>query len=155
MISTAFAKPENISTAALVTISGMRLVIPQADIRALEAAADVDTQDPEPFSVGWIQYLEERWPTFCLSDNLALLTNIPKERRACILMANAKGYMGFLCDEVQIARQGDLGEQHELPSTMRQSETPILGLVTVNQDYVGCLTSANELVAHITRLVDK
>jgi hypothetical protein len=95
---TAHTQSEAISTSALVTISGMRLVLPQVEIRALEAASDVDTQDPDSFSVGWIQYLQQRWPTYCLSPDLTLLTEVPKERRACILLASGADYVGILCD---------------------------------------------------------
>jgi len=141
------------STSALVSISGMHLVLPQVEIRALEAAADVDTLDPDPCSVGWIQYLQQRWPAYCLSSNLELLSGIPRERRACILLASGMDYIGILCDEVKIARQVDLGEQHELPSSMRLPDMPVLGLITVNDD-VGCLTSTEQLITHITRLVN-
>jgi len=143
-----------ISTAAFVTIGGMRLVLPQSQIRALEAASDVDRQEPAPSSVGWIQYLQQRWPAYCLSSELTLLTKIPNERRACILLASGSDYVGVLCDEVRIARQNELEQQHELPSVMHLADTPILGLIGSNEDDVGCLTDAKQLVMHITRLVN-
>lgn len=151
---TTLTSSTSLSSSALITIAGMRLVLPQSEIRALEAAADVDTQDPDPFSVGWIQYLQLRWPTFCLSPDLTLLSKIPKERRACILLASDAEYMGILCDEVRIARQSDLGQRLDLPQAMNLPDTPVLGLVTVNEGDVGCLTSAKQLVSHITRLVN-
>jgi hypothetical protein len=154
MNATEHSQSVETSTSALISISDMRMVLPQVEIRALEAAGDVDTQDPEPCSVGWIQYLQQRWPTYCLSSNLDLLTDIPRERRACILLASGTNYVGILCDEVKIARQNDLGEQHELPSSMRLPDTPVLGLITVNDNDVGCLTNAEQLMTHITRLIN-
>ncbi len=153
MNTTPFTQATAISTAAFVTIAGMRLVLSQSEIRALEAASDVDRQEPEQFSVGWIQYLQQRWPTYCLSSELSLLTTIPKERRACILLASGSDHIGILCDEVRIARHNELEQQHELPPVMHLADTPILSLVGLNENDVGCLTDAKQLMTHITRLV--
>lgn len=154
MNASEYSQSMEMSSSALISISDVHMVLPQVEIRALEAAADVDTQDPEPGSVGWIQYIQQRWPTYCLSSNLDLLSTMPSERSACILLATGAKYIGILCDGVKIARQVDFGKQQELPSTMRLSDTPVLGLITVNENDVGCLTSADRLVTHITRLVN-
>lgn len=138
---------------ALLAITAVRLVLPQNDIRSLESAADIDAQHPQPDSVGWIAYAAQTWPVYCLTANLQLLANIPTERRACVLLSSGSGYIGILCDAVQIARQIELGTAHELPTAMHQPFTPVLGLVNVNDGQVGCLTSAKQLVAHIHRQV--
>lgn len=154
MMTSTHPDSTTIPTAALVTIGGVRLVLPQSEIRALEAASDVDRQEPESSSVGWIQYLQQRWPAYCLSSDLTLLTKVPNERRACILLATGADYVGVLCDEVRIARQNELGQQHELPPAMHLSDTPVLGLVGLNEEDVACVTDAKQLVTHITRLVN-
>jgi len=137
---------------ALLEISGLHLILPQKEIRALEAASDIDTDDAQPFSVGWIQYLQQRWPVYCLSSELSLLVMAPPERRACVLLDAGTGYVGILCDEVSIARQAQ-AQRHELPSVMRLPETPVLGLAVLDGGEIACITGGKQMAAHVARLV--
>jgi len=153
MSAAAVARSSTTSPAALLNISGLNLVLPQIDIRALESASDVDVGEAEPFSIGWIQYEQQRWPVYCISHELSLLVDVPGERRVCVLLGAGAGYVGILCDEVSIGKQVVLGQQHELPSAMHMPNTPVLGLTTLDADNVACVTNAQALVAYVARLV--
>ena len=149
----ATAVTQSSATSALLNISGLSLVLPQTDIRALESATDVEAGGAEPFSIGWIQYEQQRWPAYCLSHELSLLVDVPEARRACVLLGAGAGYIGILCDEVSIGKQEVPGQQHELPSAMRMLNTPVLGLIALDEDNIACVTNAQMLVAYIARLV--
>jgi hypothetical protein len=139
---------------ALLNISGLRLALPQNEIRSIETAADTDTDETKPFSVGWVNFGQERWPVYCLSPELELLLIVPKARRSCAVLDTGAGHIGILCDEasqnVLIAPE----RQHPLPPPMRTPNTPITGLIALDGDEVACATSAERLIAHVNLQVN-
>jgi len=153
-MSTAFAQPETDGEAALLDISGLRLMLPQSEMRALEAATALDTDETKPFSVGWVRLNGERWPVYCLSPELSLLVVVPKERRSCLVLGSGAGYIGILCDEFSVGVQIPPEQRHDLPPAMRMADTPIVGLAALDDDEVACITSAERLIEHIARQVN-
>ncbi len=151
MSTTALFQPAATSRSALLTISGLRLALPQRQIRAIEAASVVDARDAEPFSAGWLRHAQQRWPVYCLSQELSLLAAVPAERRTCVMLGTDDGYMGILCDEVSIEQS--LDQPHELPPAMHLPDTPILGLIALDEERIACVTSAECLAAHVARQV--
>ena len=135
---------------AILNIAGLRLLLPQHDLRTVESASDVDDSEPEPYSVGWIKYQQKRWPTYCLSDDLALLSHMPPTCRACVLMAVGDGYIGIMSDDVIIMRKTP-ERQYELPAAMKMPETPIKFLLSLD-DAIVCVTEAQLLFQHINRM---
>lgn len=150
MRSTVLARPAANVTASMLKISGLRMMLPQKEIRALEAADDIVRLDAEPPSVGWLHYAQQRWPVYCLSPELALLADIPATRRACVLLSAGDGYVGLLCDDVSISHQQS--QQHELPPAMCLPNTPLLALAAMDDGSVVSVVSAKRLVAHVARL---
>ena len=154
MSATLLPSPNAAAASALLEISGLRLELPQSEIQSLEMAAEIDTEETKPFSVGWVHVKQERWPVYCLSPELALLIVVPRERRSCVVLNIGAGYIGILCDtfslDVQIAPE----QRHELPVPMRMPDTPVLGLVALNETDVACATNAERLVEHVTRMVN-
>jgi hypothetical protein len=144
--------PDADSKLALLKISDLWFVFPHRDIGALESTYDIDTHEAEPFSVGCIKYKNQGWPVYCLSPELSLLSDIPAERRACILLSAGAGYIGVLFDEISIAKQEVLGKRQELPPAMRLPDTPVIGLVQLAGNNVACITGAEQIIAHIERL---
>jgi hypothetical protein len=116
------------SPSVVLKIDSLNLMFQQSDIRALESASDVDTKDPRQESTGWIVYLRQRWPVYCLSEQLDLLDIVPHSRRTCALLPVEDGYIGILCDDVSIFKQVT-DKRHELPTVMKRGDTPILELL--------------------------
>ena len=133
--------------AAVLKFNGMDLMIRQDEIRMLEPASAVDSADPERNSVGWIGYMRQRWPVYCLSEQLELMDSIPPSRRTCVLLTLANGHIGVLCDDVSILKQAT-GRSYELPLAMKKSETPILGLLAYDNGILS-VSSANRLAAYV------
>ncbi len=131
---------------AILKISGLRLALPQKEMRALEAADDVDVDGAESPAVGWIRHGMQRWPVYSLSQDLSLLAEIPAGRRACVLLDTGVGHVGLLCDDVAIGHEG---QWHEVPAAMRLPETPVLGLLATDAEGIVCVTSAEYLIAHL------
>jgi chemotaxis signal transduction protein len=154
MTATLLAPPESDAAMVVLNISGLRLALPQAEIRALESAPDIDTDETKPFSVGWVQFKQERWPVYCLSQDLSLLVVVPRERRSCIVLDTGAGYIGILCDSVGIREQITPVQHQELPPPMRSPDNPILGLIALSEEEIACASNAERLVEHVTRLVN-
>jgi hypothetical protein len=142
----------NVSAVAL-KIDGLELLFRQSDIRALESASEVDGNDPGEGSIGWVGYMRQRWPVYCLSNQLELLSGMPPSRRTCALLALDTGYFGMLCDDATILKR--VAEQvHEVPVAMKNADTPILGLLPAG-DKLLCISAPNHLAAYIARQVRK
>ncbi len=154
MTATLLSPPETDAAMAVLNISGLQLALHRSEIRALESAPDIDTNETKPFSVGWVQFKEERWPAYCLSQDLSLLVVVPRERRSCVVLDTGAGYIGILCDSVNLGIQFRPEQYQELPPPMRLPDTPILGLIALEGDDVACASSAEQLVEHVTRQVN-
>lgn len=141
-------------TTAFLNIAELRLALPQGEICALESAGDIDTDQTKPLSVGWIHFRHERWPVYCLSPELAPLVIVPKARNSCVVLNTGAGYIGILCDETSFGVQLTLEQQHQLPPAMQTSDSPITGLVALEQDNVACATTTERLVEYLTRQVN-
>lgn len=141
-------------TTALLDIGELRLALPQGEICALESAADIDTDETKPLSVGWIHFRQERWPVFCVSPELDLLTVVPKARRSCVVLNTGAGYIGILCDECNFGVQLTLEQQQPLPPAMEAPGSPITGLVALEHDNVACATASRRLVDYLTQQVN-
>jgi hypothetical protein len=141
------------ASATVLKIDGLDLLFQQNDIRALESASNVDRNDPRENSVGWTSYMRQRWPVYCLSDQLDLLSVAPPSRRTCALLALEAGYIGVICDDVSIIKLA-AGQRHEVPIAMKDAETPILGLLP-SGDRLLCIGDPNRLAAYIERQIRK
>jgi hypothetical protein len=144
------ARSASNTTAALLKISGLNLLLPQGEVRTLESATDVDTAAPAPNSVGWAVYAQQRWPVYCLSDDLALLASIPSERRAYVLLVTEAGYLAVMCDDMLMLKNF-AAQVYELPLSMRLPDTPILSLVLYEQG-IACVSNAKTLTAYVEQL---
>ena len=139
------------STAAVLKISTLNLLLPQGDIRTLESASDVDPVSPAWSSAGWIKFREKRWPVYGLSDELTLMQRVPAERRACAMLAMGSGYVGLLCDDI-IVQKEFVAQRFELPVAMKFPDTPIMYLVKYEEG-IACVSNASQLTIFIERLV--
>jgi hypothetical protein len=139
------------TSAAVLKIGGLDLLFQQSDVRALESASSVDGNASSAGSVGWISYMRQRWPVYCLSDQLDLLSGMPPSRRTCALLALKTGYVGMLCDDVTIIKQ-TAGQCYEVPVAMKSADTPVVGLLPSGGKLL-CFSDPNRLAAYIERQV--
>lgn len=154
MNSTLITHDGNDGAVALLSISDLRLALPQREICALESGADIDADETKPLSVGWVHFKQERWPVYCLSPELSLLVIVPKARRSCAVLDTGAGYIGILCDEAVFGIQPTLEQQQPVPAAMRTADSPIMGLIALQEDDVACATNTDRLVAYLSRQVN-
>jgi len=144
-------QPAGTGTAALLRISRLRIALPQGEIAGITAAAEVEGGDAQPFSVGWVTHANQRWPVYCVSPDLSLLIVIPAERNACVVLAANSGFLGIMCDEAASVEVAP-GQRQALPPAMRLPESPVLGLIALEDGEVACASSAQGLAAYVSRL---
>lgn len=139
------------ASATVLTMDGLNLLFQQSDIRALESASALDSNAPKQESVGWISYVRQRWPVYCLSDQLDLLIDVPPTRRTCALLPIGTEFFGLLCDDAAIIKS-DARQRHEVPVVMKNVNTPILELLPTG-DKLLCVSNPSRLAAYIEYLV--
>lgn len=135
----------------VLKIDGLRLMLPQGDVRTLESAADVTPIDPPENGAGWIRYVGQNWPVYCPSDELGFLVSAPAARRACVLLPMEAGYLGILCDDAIILAHFS-GQRHDVPLAMHLPQSPICGLV-MYEDGLACVSNAGLLAGFVSQAV--
>lgn len=136
---------------SVLKLNSLNLMLPQSDIRSLESASDMDLAAPALSSVGWITYMQKRWPVYCLSDQLALMPHAPVDRRACVILAMGVGFMGIMCDDIVVLKEFS-SQQYELPLAMRYPDTPLLHLEKYEQG-IACFSNSYRLTSFVEKLV--
>lgn len=135
----------------VLSIDGQRLLLPREEVRTLEPALDRDPTDPLPGSVGWLPFVGERWPLYCLNSALDLLQKIPPQRQISVLLSDDRIALGLLCDEVTTLEHPRLSPQ-SIPACMQSPGLPWHSLLAV-ADGVECLTNSQRLAA-LVGLID-
>ena len=128
----------------LLRIDDLKLMLPQAEVCAVESVSDLDWQEAQAPVIAHIAYLGKRWPVVCLNAEFQAQDKIPPGRRACVMLATGKGFMGLLCDDVRVLNQVG-GEDYALPVAMRTAGTPIQALMHF-EDGLACLSDASHLM---------
>jgi hypothetical protein len=139
------------ASVVLITIGELKLLLPPSDVRSLESVTDLDTSQPALNSIGWVVYMQKRWPVYCLAEDLTIMESVPVERRACVILAMGAGYMGVLCNDLSMQKKID-AQRHELPPAMRMPDTPILYLIEFEKS-VACASSSLRLTDYIQKQV--
>lgn len=130
----------------LLRIDGMQLMLPQGDVCAVESVADIQSQDAVAPAVGRIAYLGQSWPVLSLNGELQTLASIPPARRACVMLATGKGFLGLLCDDVRVLNQLS-GADYALPVAMRTANTPIQAVMPF-ENGLACLSDTRHLLRY-------
>ena len=139
------------TTAALIKIDNLNLLLPQGEIRTLASSTDVDRVAPALHSVGWVGHMQKHWPVYCLTEQLVLMSEIPPERRACAMLAMGAGYIGILCDDMVVLKNFT-AQRYELPVAMKTADTPVLYLVGYEQG-IASVCNSSKLTEYIGQLV--
>jgi len=145
------AAPNHVVAGAVRPYSALKLdllvlLVPQQEMRTLEAAGDIETAEPPPNGVGWIRFGSKRCPVFCFSEQLRRLPEVPATRRICAVLAAGEHAFGILCSDVSLLRLPDL-RLSPLPEAMVLPGRPIRALA-LHEETVMCVSSAARLMAH-------
>ena len=131
---------------ALLSIDGLRLLIPRNEIRSLVSVDDIHVAvEAEENAMGHIVFENGDWPVFSLSRQLSPLHRITDASRICVILHIDNDYMGLLCDQIQNIEQQQI---QGLRACMSTSDSPISGLL-IYENAVACVTSSKRLNAFL------
>jgi len=131
---------------ALLSINGLRLLIPRNEIRSLVSVDDIHAVvETEENAMGHIVFENGDWPVFSLSRQLSPLHSITDTSRICVILHIDNNYMGLLCDQIQNIEEQEV---KNLRACMRISGSPISGLL-IYENVVACATSTQRLNAFL------
>ena len=131
----------------VLSIDGLKLILPQDEIRTVESIADVELAEKSPRSIGTINYRGQRWPVVCLSNELFLLDVVPAARRACVMLAYDGNYLGLLCDDARVL-VNFMQQSFAMPNSMRTRDSPITSLIQYDQG-LACVSNASRLSSYV------
>lgn len=140
--------PRTPQTFVVLAFDGLQLAVPRADVRAVEAAADVTRDTALPGGVGWIHSAGGLRPVFCFDADLRRQVQPPAARRVCVVFAttNARGLpatFGVLCDDFHHLIARDATWQ-ALPPALAAPGSPLRGLLLL-EGGLACTTDASVL----------
>jgi len=154
---------KSIQTADLyvqLVFDGLNLFIPQQDVLSVEIMADLEYAQTTMGAIGWFgQHGHgQNSPVFCLSEDLLLLTELPRNREFFILLKPCHEDelpVGITCDQVE-----DLNVRYEhlylqdLPSVMHTKANPVSKLL-IYKEQVACVCTGADLVQHVIQLTEE
>ncbi|MEE9302814.1 MAG: hypothetical protein V3U84_03420 [Thiotrichaceae bacterium] len=133
---------------AMLLMDGLKLLIPQKQIIALEMTNDIElSQTNDDSVVGYLQFKNMSWPIFCFNSELSLLSAASLSRRFCVLLQSDSASFGILSEQALLLNSGQIDPQ-QLPEAMLTATTPISGLA-VHMDEVICISSAKQLAKQL------
>jgi hypothetical protein len=127
----------------VVQMGRLGLLIPQHQTHSLEPSMDVTRSQTEGF--GWFSQHRTRSPVYCLSEDLQPITEVPDDRRICVLLNIDAERFGLLCSQVALFEPIE-SKVEPVPECMRRPKQPIRGLV-VHGERVLYVTSAQDLLS--------
>ncbi|HLB13791.1 MAG TPA: chemotaxis protein CheW [Burkholderiales bacterium] len=124
---------------AILKLDETALVLPQSEVRAIEAADDVVLQEPPAGGVGWIAVAEHRWPVYSLTRELVPSGQPARSRRMCALLGTGGQLFGLLCDEVEVTAL-DPSAITPLPDCMQLAGSPVTAIAR-RSGGIACVTT--------------
>ena len=135
------------SLIAVLGVDGLKLLLPQDELRTLEPVEDVKQGSHEHLEVGWISVADQQCPVFCVAGDLTVLGEIPRQRRIVVMLNADNELAGVLCDELNIVRSEELNI-YPIPVSLRGPGSPLTSLA-IYEDTVACMTSSHHLISYL------
>jgi len=133
---------------AMLSMDGLKLLIPQKQIIALEMAKDMELTQTDDCVAGYLQFNNKSWPVFCLNKKLSLINSEDSlKHRFCVLLQTDNVHFGILSEQALLLNSGELTPQ-PLPEAMITVDSPLSAL-TVYEGKIICISSAE----HLTHLL--
>ncbi len=129
---------------AMLLIDGLKLLIPQQQIIALEMARDMEINRTDDSVTGFLQFNNKSWPIFCFNYKLSLTTPSGSTvGRFCVLLQSENTYYGILSEQAILLNPEEITLQ-PLPDAMSTADSPFSAL-TIYEGEITCISSAELL----------
>ncbi len=139
----------------VLSIDGLRLALPQRDVRLIQLVADLKLSAAgEGHEVGWLlREAGDSWPAYCLDGALRLQRPAPDARRVCVFCEAEGAVLGIVCDRLwSLATDAELAVE-PVPGCMTGAPTPVVGFARY-QEGIAIVLGTTALVRYLSFLRD-
>ena len=158
----------------VMAIDGLRLALPQSDVRLIELLVDLSPSpadnvqasasaalarsghgiDAGGLEIGWLARRNEAsWPVYALDSGLRLQSPVPVARRMCVFIEAHGAVTGIACDRVLLlATDAELSVQ-AVPGCMTGVSSPITGFAR-HQKGISAVATATALAGYLAHLLE-
>ena len=151
MMNRSFTESECIPGAAsglaVLSMDGLKLLLPQSAIQTLEPALDLEVDDKNPRVAGFLTFEGKRWPVHCLSKDFVATKRIPETRRFCVFLKAKQGFFCLLCDNVLLLKN-EHAKMTPIPICMNAANSPFQYLAMLEKG-IACVSSVERLVDYV------
>jgi len=133
----------------LLLMDGLKILIPQDQVIALETITALDVSKADNYTVGHFQFSNKTWPVYCFSHNLTILSSVNLNQKFCVLLQTENNFFGILSEQALLLKSQDIRTQL-LPESMMIENSPITELAIYNKEV--CSISSAELLARFLPL---
>lgn len=125
---------------AALSIDGLRLLLAQSEIAALEPMVDVQMDD-RGSRVGILQRDDEPCPVYFPSATLQPVADeFVATRRICVVLRDGSNVFGIACDAVEMHKHADVREV-DLPEVMQVAGNDALDGLAIVAGHIVCRIS--------------
>ncbi len=147
-ISQSISEPN--SDLVILSMDGLKLLLPQSAIQTLEPALDVEVGYENAAVAGSLAFEGKQWPVHCLSKDFMAMSRIPETRRFCVLLNARQEYFCLLCDNLLLLKRNQV-KMTPIPNCMNVVSSPFRYLAILEEG-IGCVSSADHLLAYLQTL---
>ena len=148
--------PENAATGwLLLAIDGLRLALPQREIRLITLVGDlrIPAHNDTPEIGALAREDGTPWPVYALDGTLALDGRDSNSRRHCVFFESGGTVLGLLCDRLwSVANDARLLPE-AVPGCLRARRSPITGFAR-HHDGLVAVTGAADLASYLDFLME-
>lgn len=134
----------------LLAIDGLRLALPQREVRLVELVADLEAPDRgDTQAVGALRQADgSAWPAYCLDADLGVQRVVPEARRSCVFVEAGGRVLGLVCDRIwSLASDAELTVE-PVPGCMTGAPSPVAGF-TRHRGGIAVVLAAASLAAYL------
>lgn len=135
----------------LLAFDGLRLVVPQRDVKTIELHSALQIAVDGEAQAGWYEQANELWPAYNLDRNLALQASEPLARQFCVFMETQGKVAGVLCDHVSMLASDDDLTVQPMARCLVAEQSPLRALGLLNGEVV-IATRGADFAAYLATL---
>jgi hypothetical protein len=125
------SKEVNIALSSILRMGDIQMLLSHSDIHSVEHIIDVEIDGRKKGVVGYIAIKNNKWPVYCLDENLSLDVNMPVEWNICVMLRHAETLFGVLCESLKPMRLSE-NQFQPMPECMMSAEALMDAIVIID-----------------------
>ncbi|MDH5325131.1 MAG: hypothetical protein OEZ68_12515 [Gammaproteobacteria bacterium] len=109
----------------VLQLGRLDFAIPKKDAKFISLIAALDTKNHESVQVGRLKYNDREWPVYNINHRMELDSELPEQRRFCILLSHQNNMIGLVCDQITMLAADDDLMLQDIPDFSIQENSPL------------------------------